>query len=432
MIFLKNIFSSNENYKLLIISLIPFFLVTGPFLSDLALVIISLIYIFNCFKKKIFIHKNFLLLFLFFFLILLISTFFSNHFIFSLKKTLSYLRFLIFSLAILLFILENKNFLKYFSLIFIITYSLVLFDGYFQLVFGHNMLGNITSVENRLSGFFGDELILGSYLSRFLPFLVFCLFFVKAKDLVIILYISFASLLIFFSGERTAFVYVLLVNFFLIALIKSLRLYGSIFLVILLFLIPLIYFNNLNINNRINQTIGELGISNIYKPGYEIDDNNKKIFKNFNFFSPMHENYLYTSLMMFKDKPFWGHGPNTYRLECSNKKYSMDDLSCSTHPHNTYLQLLAETGIFGFLYLFGLFIYFLFISIRHFVYSINMSANKKYFLSNLKICLIASFLITLWPLTPSGNFFNNWLSIIYFFPVGFYLSLNYLNQNNNE
>jgi len=28
----------------------------------------------------------------------------------------------------------------------------------------------------------------------------------------------------------------------------------------------------------------------------------------------------------------------------------------------------------------------------------------------------------LWPLAPSGNVFNNFISIIYFLPVGFYLS----------
>ena len=32
---------------------------------------------------------------------------------------------------------------------------------------------------------------------------------------------------------------------------------------------------------------------------------------------------------------------------------------------------------------------------------------------------MTALVITLWPLAPTGNFFNNWLSIIYFLPLGF-------------
>ena len=34
------------------------------------------------------------------------------------------------------------------------------------------------------------------------------------------------------------------------------------------------------------------------------------------------------------------------------------------------------------------------------------------------------FIIYLWPLMPTGNFFNNWLSIILFFISGFFLYRN--------
>ena len=33
--------------------------------------------------------------------------------------------------------------------------------------------------------------------------------------------------------------------------------------------------------------------------------------------------------------------------------------------------------------------------------------------------LVALVIINLWPLAPTGNFFNNWLSILYYLPVGF-------------
>ena len=47
--------------------------------------------------------------------------------------------------------------------------------------------------------------------------------------------------------------------------------------------------------------------------------------------------------------------------------------------------------------------------------------KKKYLFNDFQICLLAAIFITIWPLAPSGNFFNNWISIVYYFPVGFFL-----------
>ena len=43
--------------------------------------------------------------------------------------------------------------------------------------------------------------------------------------------------------------------------------------------------------------------------------------------------------------------------------------------------------------------------------------------SELNIYLIAGFLLNLFPI-PSGDFFNNWVNILIYFPVGYYLHLN--------
>ena len=418
-----------------LVCLIPFFLVTGPFFSDLSLLILVLIFIYYCVKNKtfFFIYEKFIKLFALFFIILLFSTILSDNILHSLKKTLTYLRFIFFCLAILFVINTNSNFLSFFSKFFIFIYLVVVFDGYFQFIFGFNTLGYVSTNELRLGGFFNDELILGSYLSRFLPLLVFCMFYLEIKNILILLTIFFTTILIFLTGERVSFLLSILTNIYFIIQIKSFRFNGFLFLIGIILISFISYISIPKINKRVNQTLGELGISNNYKPGYQIgvlkiEDKKKKIFKEFNFFSPMHENYLFTSIRMFKERPFLGHGPNTYRIKCSSKNYKLDVLSCSTHPHNTYVQLLAEIGLLGSLYVFLFFLYFLFISVRHFIYATILSTNKKYILSNYEICLIASFLITLFPFIPSGNFFNNWLSIIYFFPIAFYLSIKYWNK----
>ena len=96
------------------------------------------------------------------------------------------------------------------------------------------------------------------------------------------------------------------------------------------------------------------------------------------------------------------------------EKYNFSELTCSTHPHNTMLQLLAETGVLGFaLYFFANLIvsYLLLTSLF----------SKKLKLSNFQISLLITISVSIFPFSPSGNFFNNWVSAIYYYPVGLLL-----------
>ena len=51
----------------------------------------------------------------------------------------------------------------------------------------------------------------------------------------------------------------------------------------------------------------------------------------------------------------------------------------------------------------------------------NLFVLKKRDQNDLEICLIVYFFVLLWPLIPTGNFFNNWINIISFFPLGIYI-----------
>jgi len=135
-------------------------------------------------------------------------------------------------------------------------------------------------------------------------------------------------------------------------------------------------------------------------------------------FTPVHDSHVRTAYNMFKDRFILGHGPKSFRVKCSDPKYSYNEVSCSTHPHNFYMQLLAETGIIGFLFLFSALSYVVYVAFRQFK---SIIFRQKRPLTDYQVCLLAAILISIWPFSPNGNFFNNWLMIIYSFPVGFYL-----------
>jgi O-antigen ligase len=135
-------------------------------------------------------------------------------------------------------------------------------------------------------------------------------------------------------------------------------------------------------------------------------------------FSSFHDSLFRTAYNMFKDQPILGHGPKMFRVKCKNEKYATGISPCMTHPHNFYIQLLAETGIIGFLFLLSALSYVIYVSIRQLK---SLVLKQKRSLTDYQVCLLAGILITVWPFTPNGNFFNNWLMITYSLPIGFYL-----------
>ena len=70
---------------------------------------------------------------------------------------------------------------------------------------------------------------------------------------------------------------------------------------------------------------------------------------------------------MYLDNKILGVGVRNFRKLCSDKKYEKSNLSCAPHPHNTYIQILSETGIIGFSFLMIIFTYFC---------SLNLSDEK--------------------------------------------------------
>ena len=171
----------NYNYHLLSLlsaAIIPL-LVLGPFFPDLIVSLMSLWFIYFSFKNKLYykFQNIFFYFFLAFCLVCIISSLISENILLSFESSLFYFRIGIFALLISFLIEQDKKILDYFYYSFLITYTALIIDGFVQYFTGFNIVGYELTID-RVSSFFNDELILGSYLVRLFP-LFFALFIIK-------------------------------------------------------------------------------------------------------------------------------------------------------------------------------------------------------------------------------------------------------------
>ena len=406
-------------FSLILIFLIPVGLISGPFIPDLFLVIISVNFLVCLYIDKNFsILKNkFVLVFLLFCSIISIVAIFSFNFS-SIKSGLFYFRFGLFILAIYFFLNKNDKIFIFLNYLLISIYIILFLDTLYQYNYGKNIIGieYINDTNFRITSFFGKDEILGSYIARLFPFLTFLIFIsfnnsLFKKRLIFISLTITSLIVIIFSGERTAFaLFFLYVSFIFLSSFNLRKI--LIFPLILGILIILgILSTNEKVKERmIDRTVDQLGLSS----GSE----------RLVLFSKTYEGHYLIALKMFKEKPFFGHGSKMFRYYCVKKENFVADHACTTHPHNFYAQMLAETGIIGFLFLIFLYLYILFIFLKNFYFQIKY---KKQLISDIGLCLLGSLFINLFPFLPSGNFFNNWLSIIMYYPIGFLI---YIVKNN--
>jgi len=165
-------------------SLIPLFLITGPFLSDLSVSLISILFLIYCLKRKNFSYfkHNYFYFFLIFWLYLLFNSIINNFNYDSLKISLFYFRYGVFVIAIVSLLEFDQKFIKFFFACIFICFTVLIIDGFYEYFFIEN--------DYRVSSFFGSEKILGSYLSRIWPiFFGISIFVFKKKNKLFFLFI---------------------------------------------------------------------------------------------------------------------------------------------------------------------------------------------------------------------------------------------------
>ena len=405
-----------------LIYLLPAALITGPFLPDFIVTVSGIFFLFFIIKNKKYNYfKNiFLVFFLIFFSFLLLSSLFSIDKFFSFQTSLTYVRFGILSLIVIFCIENNKQFLRNFRNIIFITISILVLDSYIQLIFDYNLLGFFRQDPKRLSGLFDNRYVLGTYLLKISPILLYLFFIEKKKYQYFILFyfLIFVEPIIFFSGQRAMFFLslILILNFYIFIRIDKKFIFMSFVVFLTLFLI-------LKYNKTYNERMVSDVVSNFKFNTTIVENNdlNKKIL-NFSIFSPTHTSLYLTSLNMFEDKKILGQGPKMFRKLC--QKYKQNEMGCSTHPHNYYMQALSELGIVGILFLIIFYVSLLYFYFKIIINKILKNVKKSI---DCKIFIIIGLLIVYFPASPHGDFFNSWNNILNYLLIGFLINKNKIN-----
>lgn len=408
-------------FSSIIIYFLPLTILSGPFLADLSISLLGILFVTYIILHKDYKYINniFTGIFSLLCLYLIFNSLISETKWHSLSTSIVYFRFGLFSLAIWFVLENNKKFKLTFFKYLVLTFLIALSYGYLQF-FIEDIGIKVTIHNTRLALPFTDNAVLGQYLSRLFPLLIAFFIFVNNYNFknyfIIFIIFTLTDVLIYLSGERTALGLIFLSSCLILILVSKLkyfRIISILFSILFIFLIS-IYFPAAKERN-VDYTLKQIGITGESK--------------NLNIFSPDHEKIIITSFNMFIKNPLFGIGVNNFRNQCGYEKYSFDNNSCQLHPHNNLIQLMGETGIVGLIFFIAALTYFVNKLLRHFV---SYFRNHQRLLSDYQICLIICFFCSFWPFFPSLNLFNNWINVIYYLPLGFYLYETYnINENIN-
>jgi len=375
----------------------------------------------------------------------------------SLENNPIFKSFLLIRFIILIFIIDtlfiNKILnLKKLFLSSLLCTSFVSFDVMLQYITGFDLFG-LKSTYTWNSGPFGDEFIAGSYLKNFSFFSFFYIFETfknKNFNIPLLIFIIVLHLIaILLAGNRMPLLLFLFGCVLIILLIKNLRF--VMFLSLLIFLLisfPLVK-NDIHLKNTYRSFFYEINIYRLVKQYTKKTDTSAKMTnslstpsadmaekKNFLRWSG-HGRIFQTAILMWKEQPLTGFGFKSFRIKCwdmlekdnAERKITQrpQNIVCSNHAHNYYLELLSEAGIVGT----SLMIIFFLILLKNSFFYIKKYNQKTNAELILLVPVIINIFIEIWPVRSSGSFFTTWGATFFWLNVGIFLSAQSLFKTEN-
>jgi O-antigen ligase len=376
-----------------IILLLPLFFFLGAPAVNVVLFFFSILFLYISYKKKrwFWIHENYSTFFLLFWIYTIILSFFAEDFFQSLKSSFFLIKFFLFFLLIS-FYSFNKFKIEKILKVWLVFINILCLDILFQYITKFDIFGYPEQPGSRYAGFFGEELVAGSFLAQIsAPVFGFVLYFIffKKEKLVKKILLSINIFFILFSclitGERMNSIFLLIL---ITAVLGLFIFYKKKYLTIIFFIVIL--------------SLAAISYNNLYSVKKRYDDFSNSIT---NFYFSSHGKLFDSAYRLWVLKPITGWGLKNFRVICDKKlenRINNTHPLCSSHPHNLYLELLVETGIIGFT------IYFIFIYLLMKKFFMHLKSTKK----NLNYYIVASTLVAilliLFPIKSAGSFATSW------------------------
>ena len=394
---------------------IPISFILGNLILNLNILLFITLSLFIYYKDFLDLKFNFIdkVIFCFFFYILFVGVY--NYFATNdvppndqiIIKSISYLRFLLLYFVVRLLIKKDQINFKIFFSACSICVLFVSLDVIFQFNFGKDIFG-FEGNTRRLGGPFGDELIAGAYLQRFSYFLFFALLYFpsfKNTSLKINFFLfCLISLVIIFgllyAGNRMPFVLFFITAFLIFIFDKTKRIYFFALMVLTISVLITSYNSNIEIKKHYGHFHTKV-VNFFYSFSNDnlvvIDANEDLTFDEKNYtlsfndktyrMTSSHVKDFYSGYKTWLVNKYFGGGVKTFRFNCSKAFYN-----CNTHPHNYYLEILADLGIFGLLLIIFIFLYLI----------LNLFLIKETIITPF----IFIFIIEIFPLKSTGSFFT--------------------------
>jgi len=426
----------------LLISIIPISYIAGNLVLNLNIIILLIsalsIYRLEIFKLELELIDKIILIF---FSYILLNGILNNFLNFSftkapanivLIKTIFYLRFLL--LYFVIKFLINKKIINFKIIFFSFGFCslFVCIDLLIQFIFEKDIFG-YEAKGRRLSGPFGDEYVAGSFIQRFFIFSIFTflLFFKNKRNWVVqstlLLTLGLSMFGVLLAGNRIPILLFVLILGMIFIYEKSYRKTLMVFLLIFITSFTFLINSNKHFKDHLHNfmyrssqifdyaktriTTGEVKALNIYIKEIE------------------------AGILTWKENKYFGGGIKSFWWNCNKIDRSKmagfvsrtGEVNCNIHPHNYYLEILAETGIVGLFLIISLF------------FIISIKVLQKIHLSEMitddKKKLIPFFIIffaEIFPLKTTGSFFTTGNATFLFIILAFIVGLIELKSSKND
>jgi O-antigen ligase len=380
----------------------PVSIAVGRGVADVNLSMVSFLFLGLLFLKKdiSFFRESWVKAALLLWVYLVINSIFRDNNINSLFKAAPLIRFIFFAICFQHLAIAERNFDKKLCAIIAVVVGFLVLDGYIQFFTGKDLFGKPKLFDNmgnyqyyRLTGPFSKR-VLGVVITTLsFPVVAFMIYKMKKSLKQSFLYgglILIIELLIFCTGERSAFIQSILGLFIIFVCISRGKINIPILVSVVGVALVIVYI--IVPQDLITRHLDYLRFVKVWsQSSYAI------LWK--------------ASIAMGLENPVFGVGADNFRQMCNH-------VECSYHPHNIYLEMFSEFGTVG-LFLFLGFIYFVFKDVVRLLKQ-GMRDDINYI---LLLGASVGVIVKLIPFLPSSGFFKNWYAILLWFMIGWMLRL---------